>query len=418
MQAGKTTHQYLQFIFGLLNRLVEDRKIHFDQRPINYVPMIMDIWQLDSGKQDMTVLAAILQRGKAAYMNWCQRRYEATMKHILQDEYEAYQGEQPSLAPSKYHQLVVYNAFWEFLMMTLSMLLKAGWEQDGIQLLHGQLFSNPVERHHFHELAVAQRESMGLSAGELTDILLAGGNMDMSPEPRDEHKIAIITCVNDEAMYQRAAESWRQLELPAGMELELLPVQGAVSMCSGYNEGMRSSSAKYKLYLHQDMLLLKQDILTVMLDHLACHSEVGMLGLAGNRYWRDNAIWWEDEASYMHVIQRGGSIATEQKYAVGDMRTDWQTMSMLDGLFLMTQYDIPWREDFFHGWHFYDISQCAEFQRQGYRVEVPRQEESWCIHYCGAKDIDSNYHYWRQIFLYHYRKELEEWRKKQAERHS
>ena len=98
MQARKTTRQYLQFIFGLLNRLVEDRQIHFDQRPINYVPMIIDIWQLDSGKQDMTVLAAILQRGKAAYMNWCQRRHAIIMKGILQKEYEAYQGGQPSLA--------------------------------------------------------------------------------------------------------------------------------------------------------------------------------------------------------------------------------------------------------------------------------------------------------------------------------
>lgn len=418
MQVRKTTRQYLQFIFGLLNRLVEDKQIQFDQRPIDYVPMIMDIWQLDSGKQDMTVLAAILQRGKAAYMNWCQRRHAIIMKAILQEEYEAYQGGQTSLAPAQYHQLVVYNAFWEFLVVTLSMLLKVGWEQDGIQLLHEQLFSDPVERSRFHELAKAQRESMGLTAGELTDILLTTGNMDTSPEEKDEHKLAIITCVNDEMMYQRAVASWQQLELPSGMEMELLPIRGAVSMCSGYNEGMRSSLAKYKLYLHQDMLLLQKDILKVMLEHLACHAEVGMLGLAGNRYWRENAIWWEDEASYMHIIQRGGSIATEQEYAVGDMRADWQSMSMLDGLFLMTQYDILWREDLFHGWHFYDISQCAEFQRQGYRIEVPRQEESWCIHYCGAKDIDLNYHYWRQIFLYHYRKELEEWRNKQTESHS
>ena len=411
MQKSEITRQYLQFIFGLLNRLIEDEQLHFNRRPINYVPLIMDIWRLNNGKQELVVLAAILRQGKSAYQNWCQRRQTGTLNGIFQAEYAAYQGKQHALSSAQYHQLVVYNAFWEFLLMTLSMLLKAGWEQDGIQLLHDQLFSDPVERRHFHELATDQRKSMELSAGELTNILLAAGNMDTSLEEKDEHKIAVITCVNDEAMYQQMVASCQQLDLPAGMELEMLPVRGAVSMCSGYNEGMRTSAAKYKLYLHQDMLLLRQDILTVMLDHLARHDEVGMIGLAGNRYWCENAIWWEDQARYMHVIQRGGSIVGEQRYAVGNMVTDWQPMSMLDGFFLMTQYDIPWREELFHGWHFYDISQCVEFRRKGYQIEVPRQEEPWCIHYCGAKDLDLNYHYWRQIFLYHYRRDLAEWKK-------
>jgi hypothetical protein len=56
----------------------------------------------------------------------------------------------------------------------------------------------------------------------------------------------------------------------------------------------------------------------------------------------------------------------------------------LDGLLLATQIDIPWREDLFDGWDFYDISQCFEMIRHGYRVVVPYQDEPWCYH-------DNNY---------------------------
>ena len=37
-------------------------------------------------------------------------------------------------------------------------------------------------------------------------------------------------------------------------------------------------------------------------------------------------------------------------------------------------------KDLFDGWDFYDISQCQEFRRTGYKVVVPKQEEAWCIH--------------------------------------
>lgn len=402
--------QYLQFMFGLLNRLITDDELHFDHRPINYVPLILDIWKIDTGNQDMQVLLELQQRGKAAYMNWCQRKNSETLEAILNKEYEFYQEGQQQITVLQYQRLVIYNAFWEFMVMTLAMLLKNGLEKEDLYLLHDQLFDTPLERQQFHHVADCQRQAMGLSVDLLVDLLLEAGNMDPGKRILDKHKIAIITCVNDEKAYQRAILSWLQLQVPDGMKLELVPVRGAVSMCSGYNEGMHSSDAKYKLYLHQDIILMKENILAILIRHFKQCPQTGMIGLAGSRYWRENAIWWEEEARYMHVIHRGGTINKEHQYDVGKIQTKWQCMSMLDGLFLMTQYDIPWREDILHGWHFYDIAQCAEFQRLRYVIEVPKQEESWCIHFCGDKDVDSNYHYWRQVFLYHYRKELEEWK--------
>ena len=52
----------------------------------------------------------------------------------------------------------------------------------------------------------------------------------------------------------------------------------------------------------------------------------------------------------------------------------------LDGLLLATSRDVRWREDLFDGWDFYDVSQCLEMRRMGWRVVVPCQETPWCYH--------------------------------------
>ncbi|MGL4911649.1 MAG: glycosyltransferase, partial [Romboutsia sp.] len=63
-----------------------------------------------------------------------------------------------------------------------------------------------------------------------------------------------------------------------------------------------------------------------------------------------------------------------------EIENDYQTVDAIDGLIMITQYDIKWREDIFDGWHFYDISQCFEFKKEGYKIVVPNQKKPWCIH--------------------------------------
>lgn len=91
------------------------------------------------------------------------------------------------------------------------------------------------------------------------------------------------------------------------------------------------------------------------------------------------------------------------------MEGDWQRVAMLDGIFLLTQVDVPWRADLFRGWHFYDASACAEFRRAGYAAVIPRQDAPWFRHVGGTKKLDLAYHYWRQVFLEEYGKDLAKW---------
>ena len=60
----------------------------------------------------------------------------------------------------------------------------------------------------------------------------------------DDSKIAIIACVNDKEMYEESLVYIKHLEIPQDMTVELIQVQQAVSMTSGYQEAMESSDAK------------------------------------------------------------------------------------------------------------------------------------------------------------------------------
>ena len=84
-----------------------------------------------------------------------------------------------------------------------------------------------------------------------------------------------------------------------------------------------------------------------------------------------------------------------------------QEVEACDGLFLATQYDVPWREDLFTGWHLYDTSMCLEMKRHGYRCVVPNQSaDFWCIHCPREKPLAPEYKEYQKIFLREYGKEL------------
>ena len=85
-----------------------------------------------------------------------------------------------------------------------------------------------------------------------------------------------------------------------------------------------------------------------------------------------------------------------------DFSGDYFDVEAIDGLLIATQVDIKWREDLFTGWHFYDISQCKEMQRHGYRVVVPQQNNFWCIHCPPPKILDEEYEKCRRIFIREY----------------
>lgn len=302
--------RYLQFQFGLLNRVINEDGIAMNELMHLYESIVTEFWQMTSGQQTTTDLAAIHARAAGAYESYGRRVHGALLEDIVRTEAERYQGAADALSPERYGALIAYVSFFQFFAMTLALMLRGSLDAAGLRRLHAELLPTEEERRTFQSLVEEQCAAMALAPQQMTDLLLAAG--DPAARPRDAQKVAIITCVNDEAVYDDCRARLEQLVLPAGVTLDFVPVRGAPSMCAGYTEGMVATDAKYKLYLHQDMLLAQPNLLMTLLPYLSAHPEVGLVGLAGSRRWRTNGIWWEDQAatSISIMAQARGRIAS------------------------------------------------------------------------------------------------------------
>lgn len=215
----------------------------------------------------------------------------------------------------------------------------------------------------------------------------------------DKNKICFIICANDELFFQECVNYIRWLDVPEGVEVELREIRGAASMTAGYNEGMQSSNAKYKVYLHQDVFIINRYFIYDVIGIFEREAKIGMIGLAGSRELPINAVMWSGER-----VQYGPKDIPWEEYRYDASDGFWD-VDCVDGLLMATQYDIPWREDLFDGWDFYDISQCYEMRKRGYHVIVPVQNKEWYIHDDKAVLQLWNYNKYRKIFLKEYMEE-------------
>lgn len=220
----------------------------------------------------------------------------------------------------------------------------------------------------------------------------------------DEHSICFISCVNDENEYAGCRQAISELDIPFGYKVEILGVRHAASMTAGYQQAMEASHAKYKIYLHQDVFVINPKLIQDILDIFSAHPEIGMLGLAGStRFDAKQPIWWNDLLTlYGTCYTRIEKDKIIRKYFGAVPNSSYIEAAAIDGLFMATQYDLPWRSDLFHGWHFYDVSQSREFINAGYKVVVSHQQEPWVIHDCGQKILDKAYYESMEIFKKNY----------------
>lgn len=206
-------------------------------------------------------------------------------------------------------------------------------------------------------------------------------------------KICFIMCTNDDLYANEAMYFINSLNVPEGYYVSMLTIKDAKSMSAGYNEGMNATDAKYKVYLHQDVMIIDRDFISHILKIFQDES-VGMIGMVGSPKLPDNKVMW--------CGHRVGQIYSNNVYSTnlvnyGAVEGDYAQVEAVDGMLMVTQYDISWREDIFDKWDFYDVSQSQEFIRAGYKVVVPSMEKPWCMHDDGFMSLDNYYEERRKL---------------------
>lgn len=204
-------------------------------------------------------------------------------------------------------------------------------------------------------------------------------------------------CVNDKLYEEECIRYIKRLHVPEGYEIEQLSVWEASSMTSGYNEAMQATDAKYKVYLHQDVFIVYKDFIKEMLEIFE-NPGIGMIGMAGSpKLPKDGVMWSGERIGWIF----SSNIKEAGEAYIGDVDFPYQEVEAVDGLLIATQYDMPWREDLFTAWDFYDISQSMEFRKAGYKIAVPHFEWPWVLHDDGFVNLVT-YFEWRDIFLKEY----------------
>lgn len=221
----------------------------------------------------------------------------------------------------------------------------------------------------------------------------------------DDKKFCFIICTNSKLFYDECVNYISRLIVPDGYRIEVIGVTGAESMTSGYNQGMKASDAKYKIYMHQDVFVLYPYFLQSILDIFDTDEKIGMIGMVGAEKMAADGVMWHDwrrgDLYEGNIEDRFDDLSYETyEYCLEDGLWNVQ---VIDGLMMITSRDVQWREDIFDGWDYYDVSQSFEMLRAGYKVVVPEQGLPWCLHDDGILNL-KNHDKYRRICIREYSK--------------
>lgn len=193
----------------------------------------------------------------------------------------------------------------------------------------------------------------------------------------NKKKITFIICVNNILYFEECRYYIDHLNIPDGYEIDVLAIQEADSMCAAYNLGMNSTDAKYKIYMHQDVCIRNVDFLNDILQIFKANEAIGMIGMLGGNHMPKTGVVYQAWDTGMVDCRE-----PDMSYylAFVSQRKQDTVVEAVDGLLIATQYDVPWREDLFSHFDFYDASQSFEMRKAGYQIVVPYQKVPWVIH--------------------------------------
>ncbi len=164
----------------------------------------------------------------------------------------------------------------------------------------------------------------------------------------DGRKFEIIIHATDLAACQRLIQSLETVNVPENFSAAIQPVTGDEKYFA-YDTAMRSSDAKYKIYIDEHAVITDENFL-IELSEIFRDGSIGAVGTSG-------AI----------ELSTHGISLTSAKHSDKNFHGE---VEVVDGFFFATQYDLPWRYDLFADNFFGGQAQCVEFKRAGYKIFI------------------------------------------------
>ncbi len=210
----------------------------------------------------------------------------------------------------------------------------------------------------------------------------------------DADRIVFIICSNNETFLRECLAYIGRLEVPEGKTTEVRVIKGASSMLSGYSEACRQTDALYRVFLHQDVFILNKRFISDIISIFSSDPEIGMIGVAGCRRIPEDLIMWSGDRLGSLFVR--GREHDYEDYRYDPVKDGYDEAEATDGLLMAVKGDVPFREDIFDGWDFYDLSMSEEMRRKGKKIVIPAQRLPWCLHDDGGVLSMLNYDRYRQ----------------------
>lgn len=215
-------------------------------------------------------------------------------------------------------------------------------------------------------------------------------------------KVCFVLCVNQEVFLKECCFYINRLILPEGFEIEIKAMWEEPCMAAGYNRAMRESDAKYKVFLHQDVFIVNRNFLLDILDIFESDEKIGMIGMVGSEKMpHDGVMWHGKRCGNVYGSDLPYEEIPIEQYRYSLSMDGYTEVQAADGFLMAVRENIPWREDLFDGWDFYDISQSFEYLRRGKKIVVPMQRRPWCIHNDGILSM-WDYEKYRMVLVQEY----------------
>jgi GT2 family glycosyltransferase len=212
-------------------------------------------------------------------------------------------------------------------------------------------------------------------------------------------RFAFLTCVREDARYDRLRASIEELVRPDGIEIALFTESEERNLAAAYNRLQAAAAGwRYKAYVHDDVVILNRNLLEDVL-RIFRRRRIGLVGAAGCRYLPESRIWWDGSGVLGRVIHLVDG--QREPFDLEEPTGEYERVEAVDGLCLITQHDLPWDEEL-PGFHFYDVAHSTRIREAGYDVVVPRQAEAWFAHDHVPGPLSVDYFATRDLFRNRY----------------
>ena len=193
----------------------------------------------------------------------------------------------------------------------------------------------------------------------------------------NEKGIAILVWKRNEEHYANCIEGLRQLQYPAGYEVQVYTLTEQDTFAKQCNSVLAETDAKYKIYLSDEMRITAPTFVQDMLNIFADGS-IGIVGVLGSREMPLSANVMEAPNKYGSVLIPVNAGFEKLTY---NTQTDGGTIdvcAILPSLFI-TQYDLPWDSEY-TGQYYAVQAMCRDFTQHGYRIAIPMPRTPYCAY--------------------------------------